>query len=148
MRFLHQTGLDELATVRSAYESQGANAQVKAFFGDMPTAFGQADLVVCRAGASAVAEAGAAGKASILVPYPFAADQHQLLNARAMEQVGAARVVLDREHHGSSRLVQEVDRLVANPDELRQLGQAARRLAMPGAAQRIADRLEAPKPDR
>ena len=147
IRFLHQTGLDELATVRSAYESQGANAQVEAFFDDMPTAFGQADLVVCRAGASAVAEAGAAGKASILVPYPFAADQHQLLNARAMEQVGAARVVLDREITGL-RLVQEVDRLVANPDELRQLGQAARRLAMPGAAQRIADRLEAPKPDR
>ena len=113
----------------------------------MPAAFGQADLLVCRAGASAVAEAGAAGKASILVPYPFAADQHQLLNARAVEQAGAARVVLDREITGS-RLVEEVDRLVEDPDQLRQLERAARRLAMPGAVRKIADRLEAPGRDR
>ncbi len=147
MRFLHQTGLDELRTIRSAYETQGADAQVEAFFDDMPAAFGQADLVVCRAGASAVAEASAAGRASILVPYPFAADQHQLLNARAMERAGAARVVLDREITGS-RLVEEVDRLVGDPGQLHRLGQAARRLAMPGAARRIADRLEAPRRDR
>ena len=147
MRFLHQTGLSEYEKVRSAYQSQGANARVEAFFDDMPAAFGQADLLVCRAGASAVAEAGAAGKASILVPYPFAADQHQLLNARAVEQAGAARVVLDREITGS-RLVEEVDRLVRDPDQLRQLERAARRLAMPGAVRKIADRLEAPGRDR
>ena len=147
MRFLHQSGLNEHERVQSAYESQGANARVEAFFDDMPAAFGQADLVVCRAGASAVAEAGAAGKASILVPYPFAADQHQLLNARAVEQAGAARVVLDREITGS-RLVEEVDRLVEDPDQLRQLERAARRLAMPGAVRKIADRLEAPGRDR
>ena len=147
MRFLHQTGLNEQESVQSAYESHGANARVEAFFDDMPAAFAQADLVVCRAGASAVAEAGAAGKASILVPYPFAADQHQLLNARAVEQAGAARVMLDREITGS-RLVEEVDRLVGDPDQLRQLERAARRLAMPGAARKIADRLEAPGRDR
>ena len=147
MRFLHQTGLNEQESVQSAYESHGANARVEAFFDDMPAAFGQADLVVCRAGASAVAEASAAGKASILVPYPFAADQHQLLNARAMEQAGAARVVLDREITGS-RLVEEVDRLVGDPDQLRQLERAARRLAMPGTVQRIVDRLERPRSDR
>jgi UDP-N-acetylglucosamine--N-acetylmuramyl-(pentapeptide) pyrophosphoryl-undecaprenol N-acetylglucosamine transferase len=83
----------------------------------------------------------AAGKASLLVPYPFAADQHQLRNARAMEQAGAARLVLDAELTGE-RLVAEVQRLLGVPGRLNAMEGAARRLALRGAAERAADVLE------
>jgi UDP-N-acetylglucosamine--N-acetylmuramyl-(pentapeptide) pyrophosphoryl-undecaprenol N-acetylglucosamine transferase len=101
--------------------------------------FAAANLVVCRAGAGAVAEVAAAGKASILVPYPFAADQHQLKNAEALARAGAARLVLDSEMTGR-RLVQEVTSLAESGTE--QLGARAREFATPGAAERAAAVLE------
>jgi UDP-N-acetylglucosamine--N-acetylmuramyl-(pentapeptide) pyrophosphoryl-undecaprenol N-acetylglucosamine transferase len=107
----------------------------------MPRAFAEADLIVCRAGASALAELAAAGKASILVPYPFAADQHQLRNAQAMEAAGAARVVTDAEWNGR-RFVQECETVLKSRSILATMEQAARGQARPGAARRAADLLE------
>ena len=90
---------------------------------------------------STVSELAAAGKPSILVPLPTAADQHQLRNAEAMERIGAARMVLDAEFSGQ-RLVEEVLRLSREPGLLENMGQAARSFARPDAARRAADVLE------
>ena len=125
----------------AAYQAAGIDAEVSAFFDDMPRAFSEADVVVCRAGASAVAELNAAGKASILVPYPFAADQHQLRNAEAMQQAGATRLVPDSELTGE-RLTAEIVKFLDNPGWLESMEAASRSRAVSGAAQRAADRLE------
>ena len=107
----------------------------------MPAAFASADVVVSRAGMSTVSELAAAGKPSILVPLPTAADQHQLRNAEAMEHIGACRMVLDAEFSGQ-RLVDEVMRLSQSPDLLNVMGEAARSFAKPDAARRAAEVLE------
>jgi UDP-N-acetylglucosamine--N-acetylmuramyl-(pentapeptide) pyrophosphoryl-undecaprenol N-acetylglucosamine transferase len=88
-----------------------------------------------------VSELAAAGKPSILVPLPTAADQHQLRNAEAMQRIGAARMVLDAEFTGQ-RLVEEVLNLSQLPDLLKGMAEAARSFAKPGAARRAADVLE------
>ena len=108
------------------------------FLSDMPAAFGAADLVICRAGAGAVSELAAAGKPSILVPFPYAADNHQTHNAQAMERGGASRLVRDAEMTGEI-LLETVNRICA---ELVPMGESARQFAKPGAARRAADVLE------
>ncbi len=110
------------------------------FVDDMPAAFAEADLVICRAGAGAVAELAAAGKPAILVPYPYAADDHQAKNAAALERTGAARMVLDRECT-PERLRDEIAALLL-PGKLEAMSAAATRFARPGAAERAADLLE------
>ncbi|HEY6341115.1 MAG TPA: undecaprenyldiphospho-muramoylpentapeptide beta-N-acetylglucosaminyltransferase [Bryobacteraceae bacterium] len=136
VRLIHQTGAGAFPDLagRSPFD-------VCAFIEDMPGAFARADLVLCRAGMSTLSELAAAGKPSILVPFPGASDQHQLRNAEAFERAGAARLVLDREMNGT-RLVEEVMRLVHAPEKLIAMGEAARRLAKPGAARRAAQVLE------
>jgi UDP-N-acetylglucosamine--N-acetylmuramyl-(pentapeptide) pyrophosphoryl-undecaprenol N-acetylglucosamine transferase len=104
----------------------------------MPAAFSAADLVICRSGAGAVSELAAAGKPSILVPFPHAADDHQTRNAEAMERGGAARLVRDAEMTGE-KLFDAVSRIIA---DLGPMGEAARQFAKPGAAGRAADILE------
>ena len=141
MRLIHQTGEREYAKVCSLFNKQGLAAEVAPFLPDMSNAFAEADIVVCRAGASTVAELSAAGKASVLVPYPFAADQHQLVNAQAMEAAGAARLVMDRDLDGE-RLVGEVEAFMDRPDELTAVEEAARGRARRGAVEKVADRLE------
>ena len=111
------------------------------FLADMPAAFGEADLVVSRSGAGAVSELAAAGKPSILVPFPFAANDHQARNAEAIERGGAARVVRDAEMSGE-RLYKLVRELAEAEGELERMGAAARQFARPGAARRAAEILE------
>jgi UDP-N-acetylglucosamine--N-acetylmuramyl-(pentapeptide) pyrophosphoryl-undecaprenol N-acetylglucosamine transferase len=139
--FLHQTGEKEYNDVCSQYQEHHARAEVAPFLTDMPGAFARADFVVCRSGASTVAELAAAGRAALLVPFPFAADQHQLRNAQAMEQSDNAVLVRDRELDGQ-RFFREVFGMLASPGRLTALEQAARSLARPGAAGRAADVLE------
>lgn len=141
VRFIHQTGQSGHAAIAAAFEESGMAGEVVPFIADMPAAFAQAGLVVCRSGAGAVAELAAAGKPSILVPFPFAADQHQLRNAEAFARAGAALLMLDREMTGE-RLFTAVRELVENPGELDRMAAAARSLARPGAAHRAADILE------
>ena len=141
MRFIHQTGAREYKEVRAAYASYDADANVAAFFDDMPAVFAEADVVVCRAGASAVAELNAAGRASVLVPYPFASYQHQLANAQEQERSFAARVVLNDELTGE-RLVAEIEALWETPSELARMEEAARSQARPRAADRAAELME------
>jgi UDP-N-acetylglucosamine--N-acetylmuramyl-(pentapeptide) pyrophosphoryl-undecaprenol N-acetylglucosamine transferase len=140
-RIIHQTGEREFGRVRAAYETSGVQAEVHAFLDDVPAAFGRADLVVCRSGASTVSELMAAGKASLLIPFPAAADNHQLANARILEKAGAARVI-EQSHLTPENLVEEISRLLARPDTLVQMDHCARSLARPDAAGEIAGLVE------
>jgi UDP-N-acetylglucosamine--N-acetylmuramyl-(pentapeptide) pyrophosphoryl-undecaprenol N-acetylglucosamine transferase len=141
VRFLHQTGPAMHAELEAEFASSGLDGRIVPFIQDMPAAFAAADLVVCRSGAGAVAELAAAGKPSVLVPFPFAADDHQLHNAEAFERAGAARLVLDREATGE-RLFQEITALANESGRLERMGEAARSLAHPGAAEKAAGILE------
>jgi UDP-N-acetylglucosamine--N-acetylmuramyl-(pentapeptide) pyrophosphoryl-undecaprenol N-acetylglucosamine transferase len=140
-RFFHQSGERDYAAVRDAYEASGFEGEVLPFIDDMPGALARADLVVSRAGAMTVAELAAAGKAAVFVPFPGATDQHQLSNARALERVGAARVI-EQGDLSPQRLVHELRELVGDPDKLAEMGRRAKSLACPQAAERIADLIE------
>jgi UDP-N-acetylglucosamine--N-acetylmuramyl-(pentapeptide) pyrophosphoryl-undecaprenol N-acetylglucosamine transferase len=140
IRFLHQTGAREFEETRAAFAKSGVDGEILPFIADMPAAFAESDLVICRSGAGAVSELAAAGKPSILVPFPFAADDHQTRNAEAMERAGAARLVRDAEFTGE-RFFSTV-REAAGQQFLERMARAARGLAKPGAARRAADILE------
>jgi UDP-N-acetylglucosamine--N-acetylmuramyl-(pentapeptide) pyrophosphoryl-undecaprenol N-acetylglucosamine transferase len=137
VRFIHQTGTAMHESIQEDFRKSGMAGEVTPFIGDMAEAFGQADLVICRSGGT-VSELAAAGKPSILIPYPFAADQHQLKNAEAFVRAGAARMSLDRDWNGQS-FFQAVRGLYEDRDQLRAMGEAARKLARPGAARRAAE---------
>jgi UDP-N-acetylglucosamine--N-acetylmuramyl-(pentapeptide) pyrophosphoryl-undecaprenol N-acetylglucosamine transferase len=137
VRFIHQTGLPMHEALEMDFAKAGLQGEVVPFIGDMPGAFARADLVICRAGAGAVSELAAAGKPSVLVPFPFAADDHQLKNAQAFERAGAAILSLDREWTGA-RMFETVRGLMEDRSRMRAMGENARRLARPGAARRAA----------
>jgi UDP-N-acetylglucosamine--N-acetylmuramyl-(pentapeptide) pyrophosphoryl-undecaprenol N-acetylglucosamine transferase len=138
VRLIHQTGSPMYTALAVDFRETGLSGEVSEFIRDMPGAFAQADFVVCRAGAGAVSELAAAGKPSMLVPFPFAADQHQLKNAEAFERAGAARMSLDKDWNGQ-RFFDVVRELHENPAQLTAMGEAARKLAHAGAARRAAE---------
>lgn len=142
VRFIHQTGSAAHQKLASQFAETGMEGEILPFIEDMPGSFRSADLVVCRAGAGAVAELAAAGKPAILVPLPHAADEHQLRNAEAFEKAGAGVLVLDKDMDGG-RFFEEVAKLQAQPELLRRMGERARTLAHPDAAVRAADVVEA-----
>ncbi len=137
VRFVHQTGTPMFATISADFKRSGLEGEVKEFITDMPQAFSEADLIVCRSGGT-VSEVAAAGKPSILIPFPFAADQHQLRNAEAFERAGAAMLALDQEWNGE-KFFDTVKSLYNDRARLRAMGENARRLARPGAAKRAAE---------
>lgn len=144
VHLIMQTGraqAEEMAQAWSAFEKPATlTGEVTAFLEDMPAAFALADLVVSRSG-GAVAELAAAGKPSLLVPFPFAADDHQTRNAEAMARAGAAVMARDQEMTGQ-RLFEEIERLRAEPERLWAMSAAARGLARPEATRRAAAILE------
>jgi UDP-N-acetylglucosamine--N-acetylmuramyl-(pentapeptide) pyrophosphoryl-undecaprenol N-acetylglucosamine transferase len=142
IRFIHQTGErdynDAVAAYRSLDKSPlGEAAEVSKFIEDMPSAFARADLVVCRSGASTVAEITAAGKPAIFVPFPRAADDHQRVNAEALAREGAAVVVEESKLEGVW-LAETIAALLGDPARLAAMSEAARGLAHPNAARDIA----------
>ncbi len=141
VRFIHQTGTAAYETLAPRFAASGMEGDILPFIDNMPAAYAQADLVICRAGAGTVAELAAAGKPSVLVPLPHAADEHQLRNAEAFARAGAAQLVLDRDMDGG-RLFEEVGKLRANPQLLEQMGERARSFAHPNAARRAAEVIE------
>jgi UDP-N-acetylglucosamine--N-acetylmuramyl-(pentapeptide) pyrophosphoryl-undecaprenol N-acetylglucosamine transferase len=135
---IHQTGLKNIETAQAIYNDAGVEAKVEAFIDDMPAAYAWADLVICRAGAMTVFELAAAGIASILVPYPYAVDDHQTSNASYLEQSGAA-IVRQQDSLSSSWLVEVIRDFSANRKKLLDMAIAARKLAIPDSAKIIAD---------
>jgi UDP-N-acetylglucosamine--N-acetylmuramyl-(pentapeptide) pyrophosphoryl-undecaprenol N-acetylglucosamine transferase len=138
LRIIHQTGEREYNEVQAAYAQIAIPAEVHKFIDDMPDFFARADLVLCRSGASTVAEICAAGKPGIFVPFPLAADDHQRRNAEALEQSGAA-VVLEETRLDEVWLVDTICALFDFPDKLARMGAAARAMAHPDAAKDIAE---------
>ncbi len=137
----HQTGERDLAVVRAAYERAGLVARVEAFLYEVHREMTSADVVICRAGATTLAEVSASGRAAILVPLATATDDHQRKNAAVFAAAGAAMVIDERELDGS-RLANEVASLIGDRERRERMGHAARGLARPDAAARIADRAE------
>jgi UDP-N-acetylglucosamine--N-acetylmuramyl-(pentapeptide) pyrophosphoryl-undecaprenol N-acetylglucosamine transferase len=133
-----QTGTDDVESVRRALAEAGVPSIVEPFFDDMATAYAACDLVVSRSGATAIAEIEVVGRASLLVPYPYATEGHQMKNARAVETGGAAVVVPDEELTGD-RLADEIGTLLGDGARLALMAQRARTLARPDAAERIAE---------
>ncbi len=141
VRFIHQTGSAEYDALRMEFEQSGMQGELVPFLPDMPAAFAQANLVVGRSGAGGVSELAAAGMPSILVPFPFAADDHQKANAQQLANAGAARLVLDADLSGQ-RLFEEVEGLRANPEGLASMREKVKHFARPSAAERAATVLE------
>jgi UDP-N-acetylglucosamine--N-acetylmuramyl-(pentapeptide) pyrophosphoryl-undecaprenol N-acetylglucosamine transferase len=135
---VHQTGEADLERVRDRYRAEGLDADVRPFIDDMAGAYGAADLVICRAGATTLAEITALGKPALLVPYPYAADDHQRKNAESLVNGGAALMILDREL-SPPRLAEAVGKLRAEPERLSAMARAARALGRPEAAERVVD---------
>ncbi|MGE5325825.1 MAG: undecaprenyldiphospho-muramoylpentapeptide beta-N-acetylglucosaminyltransferase [Deltaproteobacteria bacterium] len=137
LHIIHQTGERDYNDVRAAYEKAEVAAEVSAFIDKMPDAFARADLLVCRSGASTVAEVTAAGKPAIFVPFPQAADDHQRRNAEAIAQGGAA-VLVPQTELTPQRLAQTLIELLKDRDRLAQMAERARALSHHDAAGRVA----------
>lgn len=134
--FIHQTGNQDLEAVKAAYAAAGISAEVFAFSQDLGPHYARADLMLCRAGAGTIGELQNLGLPSILVPYPFAADDHQRFNAAEMVASGAAEMILNSDLNGATlgaRLLHYAER----PEELSQMRKQALALAKPDAAAQV-----------
>jgi UDP-N-acetylglucosamine--N-acetylmuramyl-(pentapeptide) pyrophosphoryl-undecaprenol N-acetylglucosamine transferase len=138
LNIVHQTGERELSATKSGYEHAGIAAEISAFITDMPRAFANADLIVCRSGASTVAEITAAGKPAIFIPFPRAADDHQTRNAQALEKAGAA-LMIPQSQLTSDVLAKAILELLRDRSRLGRMSAAARSLAHPDAGREIAE---------
>lgn len=142
LRIVHQTGEGDLEKTREMYgRSRIADHDVRAFISDMFVEFGNADIVICRAGATSCAELAAAGKASIMVPLPTAADDHQRKNAEAFERAGASRMLLQADLNGET-LSQAIIELIESPGSVSKMEKAARELGKADAAEATVDLIE------
>ena len=138
----HQTGEKDVDSTRAAYAAAGVNANVTAFIDDMGAAYAAARLCICRAGATTCSELTALGKASILIPFPFAADDHQTFNARELQDKGAA-VLVPQSECNPEKLGGTIASLLGNQAQLDAMAAAAKSLGKPRAASDIADALYA-----
>ena len=133
----HQAGREQ-ETAQRGYAEHGLEARVDAFVDDMAGAYAWADLVICRAGALTIAELTAAGLGAILVPFPYAVDDHQARNAESFGS-GGAGIVIPEHEFTPQRLVDELVALLERPDRLADMGASSRAQALPGALTDIAD---------
>lgn len=143
LRVTHQTGEADFERVAQAYAdfAKEHEADVRRYIDDMVKSFADADLVICRAGATTTAELIAAGKASIMVPFPFAADDHQRKNAEALEAAGAAKMIVQEQLTGE-KLAHEIIALATDPVAMKAMEQASRNLARGDAAAAAVDLIE------
>lgn len=138
----HQTGEADFEKIREIYSrSAFPDADVRPFISDMYIEFARADLVISRAGATTCAELSAAGKAAIMIPLPTAADDHQRKNAEAIENAGAAKMLIQADLSGE-RLAVEIKQLIEHPDTITKMEGAAKGIGRPDAAERTADLIE------
>ncbi len=140
LSIVHQTGEADCDAVGSAYRKQGLPARVVPFISDMASAYREADLIICRAGATTIAEVTACGKACIFIPFPHATDDHQRKNAEALLKKGAAFVLLEKELAGN-RLAEMITDLAGDPESVKRTGALAAGLARTDAARVIVDQM-------
>jgi len=137
---IHQTGSQDLKEILADYHTLGIDGEVTAFIEDMASAYARADLVICRAGATTIAELAALGKPSILVPYPYATHKHQDLNARALAAYGGADIILQRDLNGNA-LATKVRMYMEKPDVLTRMSFFALKAGRPQAKEIIVEEL-------
>ena len=135
LHFIHQTGQTDEAEVQTGYEQKGFSSDARAFIYDMVEQYRKASLVICRSGATTLAEVTALGIPSVLVPYPFAAHNHQEHNARALESNGAAQVILDKDINGEqvARIIRDG---IEHPETLREMGNKSFQMGRRDATER------------
>ena len=138
LAIVHQTGEKDLEATRARYAAAGVTADCRAFIKDMAAAYHEADLVIGRAGATTVAELAIAGKPAVFIPYPFAADNHQELNALEMTERGAA-LMFRQAQLTPAALADALRPLLADPAKRAAMGAAMKALAKPGAAAAVVD---------
>jgi UDP-N-acetylglucosamine--N-acetylmuramyl-(pentapeptide) pyrophosphoryl-undecaprenol N-acetylglucosamine transferase len=138
IQFLHQTGEKDYEDIRNAYRENGFQGTIAPFIYQMGEAYAVADLVISRAGATTLAELTALGKPAILVPYPFAAGDHQELNARKLQEIGAAKMILDRELRGET-LAGDIKELFRNETMRAEMQKNSRSVGRPDACTKVAD---------
>ncbi len=138
LRIVHQTGAADFSAISKAYQALPFDAEALPFIDRMDDAYARADLVLCRAGATTVAELTAFGKAAILIPYPYAIYDHQRWNAQALAAKGAAEVILDQELNGAELAVR-LRGYLADRKKIEAMARAALAMGRPEAAARIVD---------
>jgi UDP-N-acetylglucosamine--N-acetylmuramyl-(pentapeptide) pyrophosphoryl-undecaprenol N-acetylglucosamine transferase len=141
MAFVHQTGERDYEWVARAYQRFEAVSDVRPFFNDMPVQFAGADMLLCRSGATTLAEITVAGKAAILVPFPLATDNHQQKNAEALMQAGAAEMILQKDLTGQGLAV-KIQYFLTHREELRRMECKSRALGRADSTERIVDLVE------
>ena len=137
---IHQTGSQELEKVAAEYNEIGIEGEVTAFIDNIANAYARADLVICRAGATTIAELAALGKPSILVPYPYATHKHQDFNAKALAAFGGADIILQKDLNGTT-LAKKIRRYMEEPDALKQMSLFALKAGRPQAKEIIVEEL-------
>ncbi|MEE4265516.1 MAG: undecaprenyldiphospho-muramoylpentapeptide beta-N-acetylglucosaminyltransferase [Desulfobacteraceae bacterium] len=138
LHFVHQTGEADQASVSDAYRKKSVSSTVQSFFDNMAEQYRPADLIICRAGATTVAEITALGKAAIFIPFPYAADNHQMLNAADLADDGAAEIIIEKELTGIL-LSQKIEHYMGHRKALEDMAARARRHGNPAAAKNIVD---------
>jgi UDP-N-acetylglucosamine--N-acetylmuramyl-(pentapeptide) pyrophosphoryl-undecaprenol N-acetylglucosamine transferase len=141
IRIIHQTGGDDLEKVKQAYESkagEGLTAEALPFINDMGAVYKDADLLICRAGATSIAEISACGKAAVYIPFPYAVADHQTRNAEALAAAGAAFMLPQRELDGR-RLAGIIIDFFNHPEKIRAMEKASAQLGHPYAARQVVD---------
>jgi UDP-N-acetylglucosamine--N-acetylmuramyl-(pentapeptide) pyrophosphoryl-undecaprenol N-acetylglucosamine transferase len=133
LRLIHQTGIKDRDWVAKAYQSAGITARVEAFIEDMAQVYSEVDLVISRSGAMTLAELCVAGLPALLIPYPFAADDHQAVNARELELAGGA-VVFKQNEVTVQKLIEEAGALLVDSQRRMQMSEAMRKNGFPQAA--------------
>lgn len=140
--YLHATGKAGASMIDDVGKDVDLNSNpqimLREYINDMDRCLAAADLVVCRAGASSLSEIQALGKPSILVPYPYAAENHQYYNAKTMSDRDAAILIEEKDFTGE-RLLSEVEKLLSKPERLKKMGENARTMAILDASQRITE---------
>ena len=140
LKFIHQTGEADYSRVFEGHRKAGTSARVEKFIYEMPDAYREASLLICRAGSSTLAETAAVGRASVLIPFPFASDNHQEKNAQLFVDAGAARLLPQFKSKGEdlARIIRE---LVLSPSSLSEMERAVSTFYRPRAAQEVVESL-------
>ena len=141
LELVQQCRPEDLESVRQAYAAAGVQAELAAFFNDLPQRMANAHLVISRSGASTVSELAVIGRPAILIPYPFATDDHQTTNASVLEKAGAAWSIQQNEL-SPEKLTNLLTQILSDPEELARRAAAAHALGKPDAAKRLADLVE------
>lgn len=140
VRILHQTGERDFERVAEAHRLAGSGARVEKFIYDMPAAYAEASLLICRAGASTLAEIAAVRRAALLIPLPTAADNHQFKNAEVYARAGAA-ILLEQGRASGESLAREIRALVSAPARVQAIEGAVASFYRPGAAEQLIESL-------